>query len=835
MDIRRKTLLALIITFIILFSIIAGVSVSLYDNQLGYLEQQEVTREVTEVISAISNEKDDLSNTLNDWSSWDDTYQFALDQNQDYITKNLDEKSLSAIRVNLFMVADNQGHITYGKMVDPVTGHESPLPQYFDQLLPSGHSFYNFSSIPGTNTGILLLPSGPMIVASSPALNNRMEGPPHGVLVMGRFLNDRELATISRVTGAPIFTRWNGDRISDNTQLSLLQEMNPDSAVVSIPRSDSIISGYTVINDINGQKILIVTDQPRDLYLNGHAIIQTYLVLFTLVILVTLFIVLLIIDRTILKRLYILTNRVRKFGQDNTGDIKPELTGNDEIAQLELAILTAHTNLKNSKDEFRAIFDLVNDGIHIHEIEPDGTPGKFIKVNKVACLMLQYTYDELLEHEPLDFVSGNHNRPLNEITGELLSTGHAVFETGYRRKDGSVIPVEINAQVVSLDGKRVVVSVVRDITERKKAQDALNETNEYLNNLFDYANAPIIVWNPEFIITRFNPAFEKLTLRSEQEVIGQPVDLLFTEESRETSIQQIKNTLEGKRWETVEIPILVKDGSVRTVLWNSANILDPDGRIVSTIAQGVDLTVRKQAQDALHTLTRELESRVLQRTSELEQEIVQRNAAEAMIKASLNEKEILLREIHHRVKNNLQIITSLIRLQRRQIDDQDIAHSLQDSENRIRSMALVHEKLYRSADLASIDFTEYTRSLSASLITAYITDTHRIHMIIDIRDVSLDINSAIPVGLIMNELVANALKHAFPDERSGEITITGRRTPAGIALSVQDNGVGIPEELDWRDTPTLGLQLVITLIEQVKGSIELDRSVGTAFEMFIPF
>ena len=271
MDIRRKTLLALIITFIILFSIIAGVSVSLYDNQLGYLEQQEVTREVTEVISAISNEKDDLSNTLNDWSSWDDTYQFALDQNQDYITKNLDEKSLSAIRVNLFMVADNQGHITYGKMVDPVTGHESPLPQYFDQLLPSGHSFYNFSSIPGTNTGILLLPSGPMIVASSPALNNRMEGPPHGVLVMGRFLNDRELATISRVTGAPIFTRWNGDRISDNTQLSLLQEMNPDSAVVSIPRSDSIISGYTVINDINGQKILIVTDQPRDLYLNGHA------------------------------------------------------------------------------------------------------------------------------------------------------------------------------------------------------------------------------------------------------------------------------------------------------------------------------------------------------------------------------------------------------------------------------------------------------------------------------------------------------------------------------------------------------------------------------------
>ena len=375
---------------------------------------------------------------------------------------------------------------------------------------------------------------------------------------------------------------------------------------------------------------------------------------------------------------------------------------------------------------------------------------------------------------------------------------------------------------------------IKQAVSRRRADEALRETNEYLNNLFDYANAPIIVWDPEFVITRFNPAFEELTLRSKQEVIGKPLDILFPKESTDSLRILIKKALEGERWETVEIPILTKDGSVRIVLWNSANVLDPEGRIVSTIAQGIDITERKRAEEALQTLTRELESRVLQRTAELEQEIVQRKAAEATITVSLHEKEILLREIHHRVKNNLQIITSLIRLQKQQITDAGTIDALLDSESRIRSMALVHEKLYRSADLASIDLTDYTRTLATHLITTYATDPTKIRLVIDIKEVFLDINRATPVGLIINELVSNTLTHAFPEGRSGEITITGRRTPAGIMLSVQDNGVGLPEGLDWRNAPTLGLHLVITLIRQVQGSIELNRAGGTAFEMFIP-
>jgi len=142
--------------------------------------------------------------------------------------------------------------------------------------------------------------------------------------------------------------------------------------------------------------------------------------------------------------------------------------------------LQMEKGLKESEEKFRGIFNLVNDGIHIHEIEPDGKPGKFIEVNEVACRMLQFTREELLEHRPLDFVTGYHSRPLDEIIRQLSSTGNSIFETEHRRKDGTVVPVEVNTHVVSLQGKRVMVSVVRDITERKRAESEINLANKKL-------------------------------------------------------------------------------------------------------------------------------------------------------------------------------------------------------------------------------------------------------------------------------------------------------------------------------------------------------------------
>lgn len=202
------------------------------------------------------------------------------------------------------------------------------------------------------------------------------------------------------------------------------------------------------------------------------------------------------------------------------------------------------------------------------------------------------------------------------------------------------------------------------------------------------------------------------------------------------------------------------------------------------------------------------------------------------IKKSLREKEILLREIHHRVKNNIQIISSLLNLQTHYIKDKSYVDMLRESQHRIRSMGLIHEKLYQSENLAEIHFTEYVKTLVYSLFRSYGVNTGRIAVKTDIEDISLDIDTAIPCGLIINELVSNSLKYAFPGERTGEITIQLHSRNGHIELVVADNGTGIPEHIDFRTTSSLGLHLVTILVEeQLKGEISLDRNKGTAFHI----
>jgi PAS domain S-box-containing protein len=211
-------------------------------------------------------------------------------------------------------------------------------------------------------------------------------------------------------------------------------------------------------------------------------------------------------------------------------------------------------------------------------------------------------------------------------------------------------------------------------------------------------------------------------------------------------------------------------------------------------------------------------------------DITERKQAEERIRASLREKEVLLKEIHHRVKNNLQIISSLLFLQANQTDHPGAVSALQESRNRVRSMALIHERLYASPDLSRVGMGEYTRNLVSDLRHAHITEDGLVRLTLNLEDIPFGITEAIPCGLIINELVSNALKHAFPKGKEGEITIQLRRGNANrITLTVSDNGIGFPERVDFRKSPSLGLTLVNSLVEQLDGAIELDRRDGTAF------
>ncbi|MGO9015359.1 MAG: sensor histidine kinase [Dissulfurispiraceae bacterium] len=209
----------------------------------------------------------------------------------------------------------------------------------------------------------------------------------------------------------------------------------------------------------------------------------------------------------------------------------------------------------------------------------------------------------------------------------------------------------------------------------------------------------------------------------------------------------------------------------------------------------------------------ELEKRVEERTDELSQ--------------SLGEKEILLREIHHRVKNNLAVVSSLLSLEARKIKDAGVKSLFEESQQRVRSMALVHEKLYQTKDLSAINFESYIKSMVLDIISMYRIDTSAITTEINIGDIELDLESAVPCGLIINELLTNAFKHAFPKNGRGVLSINFTNTDGTYTLIIKDNGVGLPEGFDYREADTLGFQLVDILAGQLGGTLEIKSDKGT--------
>ena len=232
-----------------------------------------------------------------------------------------------------------------------------------------------------------------------------------------------------------------------------------------------------------------------------------------------------------------------------------------------------------------------------------------------------------------------------------------------------------------------------------------------------------------------------------------------------------------------------------------------------------DITERRREEDQVNATLREKEALLVEKES------------------LLAEKESLLKEIHHRVKNNLQVTSSLLRLQSEYIQDEHARGLFAESQNRIRSMALVHEKLYRSNDLSKINFCEYTESLAQLLFRSYGTNTCLIkfRMKGSTGPVFLSIENAIPCGLIINELLSNCLKHAFPNKNAGEIWIEIEdRTDNRTTLTVSDNGIGLPKGFDLEKTETLGLQIVHTLAKQLSGRIEVHSNGGTTFKITIP-
>ncbi len=420
---------------------------------------------------------------------------------------------------------------------------------------------------------------------------------------------------------------------------------------------------------------------------------------------------------------------------------------------------------------------------------------RILDVNQATVLLFKATSKQELLGSLFKIFTEESFDPFQKLL-VALAHGKAIIETEGINKtlDGELKFLNVRLSVVPGHEEtlsRLIVSLV-DLSERREAEEALH----ILSKALETTRVGISITDMQGKIVFTNPAEASMHGYDISELLGQMANILGPPEFRAEFPGEKMKT--GQR----ESLNLRKDGSVFPVQLVSDLVFDAAGNPLATVTVCEDITVRKETEERL--------------------------------KASIAEKDVLLKEVHHRVKNNLQIISSLLNLQMQKITETKTRAELNATRNRIQSMALIHAKLYQSENLSQINLAEYIEDFSRQLRSLYNVSPMRVQLVLDIAAVYLDVDVAIPCGMIVNELLTNALKYAFPGERCGEIRVVLRAEATETVLSVEDNGVGLPPRMDLERVETLGLQLVHGLAQQIRGSVTIDRSDGTRVEIRCP-
>ena len=361
-------------------------------------------------------------------------------------------------------------------------------------------------------------------------------------------------------------------------------------------------------------------------------------------------------------------------------------------------------------------------------------------------------------------------------------------------------PLTVLVSAIPLESSDIILINFTDIT---KSEKALKFSENKYRTLVETSLEGIWAVDTRGITSYVNPRMSEMLGYTGPEMVGRSMYDFMDPSSRDIAIQKIDILKSGIK-DYYELELRTKEGSPITTQMAISSIADPDGNFAGMLAMVSDISSRKKYEDDL--------------------------------KASLNEKSVLIMEIHHRVKNNLQIISGLIRLQSRYISNQQAVDALHQCETRVSTMALVHESLYQSGNLSNINAKRHITNLAKMLLMSNELDI-QIKLDIDVDDIPIDMNSAVPASLIINELILNSIKYAFPGRENGVIGISLHREEGNmLSLIIRDDGIGIPKDLDINTISSLGLKLVVRLVrEQLKGTIDIERDKGTRFMIRFPY
>ncbi len=473
----------------------------------------------------------------------------------------------------------------------------------------------------------------------------------------------------------------------------------------------------------------------------------------------------------------------------------------------------AEEALRASEERFRDLADLLPQPIFETDLE-----GNFIYSNRSGFETFGYTQEDIDDGVTnIDLIAPeDRGRLLKNFMKELAGEDFQDHEYLGLKKDGTTVPILMYTSLIIRDNEPVGVrGIVLDITERKKMEDALRESEEKFRSVIEQSSDGILLMNDEGIVLDWNRCMELITGISHDNAVDNPLWKM-----------QIQTIPEDKRNDPT-IHEFIKTGMKEFLkaeyepekpyaLDQEIQSLDGKRKIIHSTA----FPIRTGKDKLICNITRD---------------ITERQQADEQIRTSLREKEVLLKEIHHRVKNNLQVISSMLSLQSMHLQDITAKEMLKESQNRIQTMAVIHEKMYKSKDLSSIGFDDYIYDLTAELFRSYRVSSTSVKRNITVKDVTLGVDRGIPCGLIINELVSNSLKHAFPEGKQGEIQIDLHPEDDNkMILEIRDNGIGFPKDLDFQNTDSLGLQLVNTLVNQLRGTITLNRNGGTSFKIEFP-